>query len=79
MIHFYFKTPFLSHLLNDSDEMVQHDWQAYEDQAELIIRRTVDSIRSLKEKSLANATLSPQYKEHLESIFYLLNRYLKGF
>lgn len=66
-----------NHLLNDSDEMVQHDWQAYEDQAELIIRRTVDSIRSLKEKSLANATLSPQYKEHLESIFYLLNRYLK--
>lgn len=64
-------------MVSDSDDMVHYDWQAYEDQAELIIKRTVDSIRTLKEKQ-TNALFTPQYKEHLENMFYLLDKYLKG-
>ena len=65
-------------MLNDLDDMVQYDWQSYEDQVELIIKRTVDSIRNLKEKSLTSGSFTSQYREHLDNIFYLLDKYLKG-
>ena len=70
-----------SYLLNDYDEQIQYNWQAYEDQSENIIKRTADSIRSLKENHLSSKTnllFTPQYKEHLENMIYLLDKYLKG-
>ena len=65
-------------MLTESDDSIQYDWQAYEDQAEGIIKRTADSNRSLKERTLSNDIFTAQYREHLENIFYLLDKYLKG-
>jgi len=66
-----------NNLLTESDDSIQYDWQAYEDQAEGIIKRTADSNRSLKERTLSNDIFTAQYREHLENIFYLLDKYLK--
>jgi len=50
----------------------------YENQAEEIIRKCADTTRQLKDRAFRNQTLLPQYKDHLEIMFYLLEKYLKG-
>ena len=67
---------YFSDLINQSVDCI--DWQSYEDQAEEIIKKCADAIRNLKEKVFTEIHTA-QYKEHLENIFYLLNKYLKGF
>jgi syntaxin 18 len=52
------------------------DWQKFEDEAESIIRKCAETIRQLKEKTFAQH-YSTQYREHLENVFYLLEKYLK--
>ena len=64
-----------SYLINQTADST--DWQSYEDQAEEIIKKCADAIRHLKEKAFAEIHTA-QYKEHLENIFYLLDKYLKG-
>lgn len=67
----------LSYLLTQSGDANQIDWQKFEDQAENIIAKCADAIRQLKENAFKQI-LTSQYKEHLENVFYLLEKYLRG-
>lgn len=63
-----------NYLFNQQTENT--DWQLYEDQAEEIIKKCADTTRQLKDKAFSNS-LTQQFKEHLENMFYLLEKYLK--
>lgn len=72
----WFNTSLLpSYFFNQKNETT--DWKAYEDQNEDIIKKCADAIRQLKDKALDDSSALPQYKDHLENMFYLLEKYLK--
>lgn len=69
-----------SYLLAQSsgdDRQNQIDRQNFEDQAESIITKCANAIKQLKENAFRQIHTA-QYKEHLENVFYLLEKYLEG-
>lgn len=64
-----------SYFLNQQTDIT--DWQAYEDQAETIIKKCADATRQLK-NSAFKETIVSQYRDHLENMFFLVDKYLKG-
>lgn len=64
-------------LLNQQKLNDKENLQEYEDQAEDIIKKCADTTRQLKARALADTELTPQYRDHLENMFYLLDKYLK--
>lgn len=74
-----FKTYILSYLLSNSgdERSNQMDRQNFEDQAESIISKCGSAIKQLKENAYKQIHTS-QYKEHLNNVFYLLEKYLEG-
>lgn len=63
-----------SYLLNQQTDIT--DWQAYEDQAEAIIKKCADATRQLKNNAFKETIVS-QYRDHLENMFFLVDKYLK--
>lgn len=68
-----------SYLVSQSgDERAnQVDRQNFEDQAENIISKCASAVKQLKENALKQIH-TPQYRDHLENVFYLLEKYLEG-
>ena len=64
--------------MNQSTDINDTDWQRFEDQAENVIKKCSDAIAQLKQNAYKDI-LSQQYKEHLDNLLYLLEKYLKGY
>ena len=68
----------ISYLLSSqNDTASESDFQAFEDQAESVIKRCSDSIHALKQSTLRQEH-TKQYREHVENLFRLIENYLKG-
>lgn len=65
-------------MVSQSGDQSQNDFQNFEDRAENIIKKCADEIRLLKET--ANGQIFPsQYRQNLENVFFILEKYFKGF
>lgn len=60
-----------------NERVNQLDRQNFEDQAESIISKCGNAIKQMKENAFKQIHTS-QYKEHLENVFYLLEKYLES-
>lgn len=65
-----------NYLISQSNDLNETDWQKFEDEAERIIKKCADKIRQLKENTFKQR-YAGQYRECLESIFQMLEKYLK--
>jgi hypothetical protein len=53
------------------------DWEQFENEAETIIKKCAAQMASLKEKAFQHI-LTSQQRQHMENLFFLLEKYLKG-
>lgn len=61
----------------DGESAMSSEWQKFEDDAESIIRKCAEMIRQLREAKLRHQKYTSQQREHLDNVFYLLDKYLK--
>ena len=62
----------------NNNEFSELDLQKFENQAENIIKRCSEAIRTFKSKTTSHrSSFSVQYNQHLENMFYLMDKYLK--